>query len=175
VELAFHKNGKGSGRVPRGSLAATIGRAQAVAPDAIDTEDGRPGTSLADVLFRHADLQKGKVRQFIGQPRLAMVVGRNVVMPHRKMEVAPVIARIQAQMGMGDWLPVRAIENADGDDVVVDHRKVLIRATHLSGVKEHRRGEIKSEREDGKLRSEVPNSAADNLRRLPIVLHPGHA
>ena len=78
-------------------------------------------------------------------------------------------------MGMGDWMAVRSVENADGDGVVVDDGKVLIRATHLSGLKEYWRGEIKSEREDGELRSEVPNSAADNLRRLPIVLHPGHA
>lgn len=174
MELAFHKNGKGSGRVPRGSLAATIGRAQPVAPDAIDTEDGRPGTSLADMLFRHADLQKGKVRQCIRQLRLAMVVGRNVVMPHRQMEVAPVIAREQAHVGMGDWMAVRAIEDADGDGVVVDDGKVLIRATHLTGVKEQRRGETKDEREDGEMRSEVSSSVADNLRRLPIVLKRWH-
>jgi hypothetical protein len=63
-----------------------------------------------------------------------MVVGGNVVMPHRQMEVALVIARKQAQMGMGDRVTICAVQNADGDGVVVDDRKVLIRATHLSRV-----------------------------------------
>ena len=162
MDLALYKNGKGSGRIPKGGLAAAIGRAQPVAPDAIDTEDGRPGTSLADLLFLNADLQQGKVCHGVGQPRYAMVVGGNVVMPHFQMKISLVIAGEQAQMSMNNWMAVRGVENANGDGVVVNHRKVLIGATHLSGANEQWRAEIKSKRKDGKLRSEGPNGALKN-------------
>ena len=77
-------------------------------------------------------LQERKVGQRVWQPHLALIVGGNVVVPHLKVEIALVIAGKQAQMGMSDGMTVDAAENANSDGIVVDGRKDLVRAAHLS-------------------------------------------
>lgn len=51
---------------------------------------------------------------------------------HIEVEIALVIAGKQAQMGMSDGMTVDAAENANGDGIVVDGWKDLVRAAHLS-------------------------------------------
>jgi len=83
----------------------------------------------------HADLQQGKTRQRVWQPRPAVVVGERFLAPHLQMKVSLGIAGEQAQMGMRDRMTIHSIENANGDGFVVDDREVLIRAAHLTRVK----------------------------------------
>lgn len=103
-------------------------------------------------------------------------------MPHLQMKVTLVIAGEQAHAGVSDWMAIHAIENAYGDRVVVDDRKVLIGATNLSRAKKKRRRQAKGERQDSETRDserEKSNSRAEGRMRrfacLSIVVNPRHA
>jgi len=101
-----------------------------------------------------------------------MIVGGNVIVPHRQMEVAPVITGEQAQTGMCDRMAIGAVENADGDGAVVDHWEVLNGAAHLNGMKKQWRAETESHRENSEPQRKRAHSVFGSL---PMVLNSRHA
>lgn len=161
--LDLYEHGKDSRSVLDCGRAAAIRRAEPVAANAIDVECGRAGIWLANVLLGYPDLEEGQIRQRVWESRPAMIVREGVFMPHLQMKVALVIARDEAQMGVGKRAPVRAVENADGDGVVVDDREGLIRAAYLSSQKEQPRAQAESEREDHTLRPGAGDETAGKL------------
>jgi hypothetical protein len=79
------------------------------------------------MILGYRDLEEGEIRQRVRQPGLAMIVAEGFLAPHLKLKVALGITRNQDEAGMGDGMAVPAVENADGDGVVVNHREGFIR------------------------------------------------
>ena len=101
---------------------------------------------MAEMLPGHLRLEQGKVRERVRQPRLAVAGGENIGPPHSELKVALVVAPGEKQMNMGEWPAVLAIENADGDGLVVNHREGLSGNAHLSSQQEQSGGERESKK-----------------------------
>jgi hypothetical protein len=83
-------------------------------------------------------------------------IGEHFLAVDLAVKIALVIAADQRQMAMGQRLSILPAKNADGDGLVVNHRKGFIRAADCSGQQCHSGGKIECKRSDHKLRLNEP-------------------
>jgi len=124
--LAFDEDSEGAGGVLNRSNTAEVVSAQAVAADAVDTEDVAPRIRLAGLLLQNPDLQEGKIVELLGEYGLAIGVGKSLFAPGLHLQLFLVIARDQQQVRVDQWLAIEPIEDPDSNRLVMYDRKGFI-------------------------------------------------
>jgi hypothetical protein len=122
--------------------------------------------SLAERLLIDPDLEPGKLRQPLGEPRLTLCVGERLLAEELVVQIGPIISANQKQMKMGQRLAIPAAEDADCEWLIVNDREALARAAHTSGRERHASGENAWIGSNHPVRLKEPIGAAEPFPRV---------